>query len=86
MSDIRPFKGIHPQISDDTYIDPSAVIIGDVQIGTLSSVWCNVTIRGDVNYVKIGERTNIQDGSVLHVTHRNPERHPEGYPPKCYRG
>ena len=80
MSDIRPYKGITPKISDSAYIDHSAVIIGDVEIGELSSVWCNVTIRGDVNCIKIGDRTNIQDGSVLHVTHKNPERHPEGYP------
>ena len=80
MSDIRPYKGIIPKIADTAYIDPSAVIIGDVEIGEYSSVWCNVTIRGDVNCIRLGDRTNIQDGSVLHVTHKNPEKHPEGYP------
>jgi carbonic anhydrase/acetyltransferase-like protein (isoleucine patch superfamily) len=77
---IRPFKGVFPDIADSAYIDQSAVLIGEVKIGEDSSVWCNVTIRGDVNHIRIGNRTNIQDGSVIHVTHKNPERHPEGYP------
>src|SRR5260370_2175023 len=65
--DIRPYRGKRPQIAASAYIDPAAVIIGDVVIGEDSSVWpCSVG-RGDVHYIRIGARTNIQDGSVLPV-------------------
>jgi len=65
--DIRPYRGKHPRIAASAYIDPAAVIIGDVVIGEDSSVWPCSVIRGDVHYVRIGARTNIQDGCVLHV-------------------
>jgi len=65
--DIRPFKGRFPEIAASVYIDPAAVVIGDVVIGEESSVWPMTVIRGDVHYIRIGKRTNIQDGSVLHV-------------------
>src|SRR5262250_3055020 len=65
--DIRAYRGKHPQIAASAYIDPASVIIGDVVIGEDSSVWPLSVIRGDVNYIRIGARTNIQDGSVLHV-------------------
>lgn len=78
MNNIRPYKGIVPKIADSAYIDPAAAVIGDVEIGEDSSVWPMVAIRGDVNYIRIGERTNIQDGSVLHVTHKGPLA-PDGY-------
>src|ERR1700685_3999350 len=64
---IRSYRGRTPQIPASAYIDPDAVVIGDVSIGELSSVWPCVVIRGDVNWIRIGARTNIQDGSVLHV-------------------
>ena len=64
---IRSYRGRTPKIPASAYIDPDAVIIGDVTIGELSSVWPCVVIRGDVNWIRIGARTNIQDGSVLHV-------------------
>ncbi len=64
---IRSYRGRTPQIPASAYIDPDAVIIGEVTIGELSSVWPGVVIRGDVNWIRIGARTNIQDGSVLHV-------------------
>jgi carbonic anhydrase/acetyltransferase-like protein (isoleucine patch superfamily) len=64
---IRSFRGRTPKIPASAYIDPGAVIIGDVVIGEQSSVWPCVVIRGDVNWIRIGARTNIQDGSVLHV-------------------
>jgi carbonic anhydrase/acetyltransferase-like protein (isoleucine patch superfamily) len=64
---IRSYRGRLPQIAASAYIDPDAVVIGDVSIGELSSVWPCVVIRGDVNWIRIGARTNIQDGSVLHV-------------------
>lgn len=74
---IRPFRGIHPVIGERTYVDIAASVIGDVEIGVDSSVWPMVAIRGDVNIIRIGDRTNIQDGSVLHVTHQGPLS-PEG--------
>ena len=65
--DIRPYRGKHPQIAPSVYIDPAAVIIGDVVIGEDSSVWPCAVVRGDVHYIRIGARTNIQDGSICHV-------------------
>jgi len=75
---IRPFKNITPKIHDSVYVDPAAVIIGDVSIGADSSIWPCTVIRGDVNNIVIGARTNIQDGCVLHVTHKN-EKNKNGY-------
>jgi carbonic anhydrase/acetyltransferase-like protein (isoleucine patch superfamily) len=65
--DIRAYRGKHPQIAASAYIDPAAVIIGDVVIGEDSGVWPCTVIRGDVHHIRIGARTNIQDGCVLHV-------------------
>jgi carbonic anhydrase/acetyltransferase-like protein (isoleucine patch superfamily) len=67
---VRPFKGIIPQIAPSAFIAETAVIVGDVEIGPESSIWYNVVVRGDVNSIRIGSRTNIQDLSMLHVTHR----------------
>ena len=64
---IRTFRGVMPRIADSAYIDSSAQIIGDVVIGERTSVWPNVTIRGDVNHIRIGDETSIQDNTVLHV-------------------
>ncbi len=65
---ISELNGIFPEIHPTVFIADQAVIIGDVKIGEESSVWFNTVIRGDVNYIRIGKRTNIQDNSVLHVT------------------
>ncbi len=65
--DIRPYRGKHPQIAASAYIDPASVVIGDVVIGEDASLWPLCVVRGDVNYIRIGARTNIQDGSILHV-------------------
>jgi gamma-carbonic anhydrase len=65
---ILPYKGIHPKIHSSAFIAPSASIIGDVEIGEGSNIWYNCVLRGDVNDIKIGARTNIQDGTVIHVT------------------
>lgn len=65
---ILPYKGIFPKIHPTACIMPGAVVIGDVEIGEYSSIWPGVVVRGDVNYIRIGKRTNIQDGSVVHVT------------------
>jgi carbonic anhydrase/acetyltransferase-like protein (isoleucine patch superfamily) len=67
---IRPYKGILPQLGARAYVDESAAVIGDVVIGDDSSIWPLCSVRGDVNFIRIGARTNIQDNSVLHVTHR----------------
>ncbi len=65
---ISPYKGVDPQVHKTAYIAPDAVVIGDVTIGEESSVWFGSVIRGDVNYVRIGARTNIQDGTIIHVS------------------
>src|SRR5437667_6619288 len=65
---IRPYRGNRPEIAATAYIDPAAVLIGDVEIGEDSSVWFGSVIRGDVNFIRIGARTNIQDLTVIHVT------------------
>jgi carbonic anhydrase/acetyltransferase-like protein (isoleucine patch superfamily) len=64
---IRTFKGISPHVDQGAYVDQSAQVIGDVHIGAESSVWMNVVIRGDVNHIRIGARTNIQDLTMIHV-------------------
>ena len=76
---IRTFEGITPVIAASTYIDETAVVIGNVSIGEDSSVWPGTVIRGDVNTITIGNRTSIQDGSVLHVNHDD-EHNPGGDP------
>lgn len=65
---LLPYKDITPIISDKSFIAHSADIIGDVQIGEYCGAWFNVTIRGDINHIRIGNRVNIQDGSVIHVS------------------
>lgn len=70
---IRKFKDTVPSIDPSAYVDESAQVIGDVHIGAESSVWMNVVIRGDVNHIRIGKRTNIQDLTMVHVMR---ETHP----------
>ena len=67
---IRSYRDKTPRIGEGSYIDDSAMVIGDVVIGEQCSVWPMTVIRGDINLIRIGDRSNIQDGSVLHVTHR----------------
>jgi carbonic anhydrase/acetyltransferase-like protein (isoleucine patch superfamily) len=64
---IHSYQGRHPQIAPSAFVEDSAQVIGDVVIGEHSSIWFNTVVRGDVNYIRIGNRTNIQDGCVLHV-------------------
>lgn len=64
---LRPYRGVMPKIAASAYIDPSAQVIGDVVIGERSSVWPNTTVRGDVNYIRIGDESNVQDNCCLHV-------------------
>jgi carbonic anhydrase/acetyltransferase-like protein (isoleucine patch superfamily) len=70
---LRSFKGVVPKVDKTAYVDQSAQVIGDVEIGAESSVWMNVVIRGDVNHVRIGKRSNIQDLTMIHVMR---ETHP----------
>ncbi|ADY53560.1 transferase hexapeptide repeat containing protein [Pseudopedobacter saltans DSM 12145] len=67
---ILPVKGIIPQIEEDCFIAPNATIVGDVKIGKDCSVWFNAVVRGDVNSIRIGNKTNIQDGVVIHATYQ----------------
>ncbi|MCF2947156.1 gamma carbonic anhydrase family protein [Paraglaciecola aquimarina] len=76
---IRQYKNTSPKIGNDTYIDKSAVLVGDVTCADDVSIWPLVAARGDVNYINIGARTNVQDGTVLHVT-RTSENNPKGFP------
>ena len=64
---IRSYRGRWPRIAASAYIDPAAVVIGDVTIGEHASIWPGVVIRGDVHWIRIGARSNVQDGSILHV-------------------
>jgi len=68
MLNILPYNGILPKMSDGVFLAPGAWVIGDVTIGTRSSIWFNTVVRGDEHYIRIGEETNIQDNSTLHVT------------------
>ena len=76
---LRSFKGMHPSLGQRVFIDPSAVVLGDVELGDDCSVWPLTAIRGDMNHIKIGARTNVQDGAILHITHAS-RYNPEGYP------
>ena len=69
MADIRTYEGRRPQVAGDAWIDPTAVLIGDVRIGPRSSLWPMCVVRGDLHRIEIGSDTNIQDGSILHVSH-----------------
>lgn len=69
---IRPFQSILPTVAEGVYIDPQAAVIGDVHLGKDVSVWPMAVIRGDVNIIRLGAATNVQDGAILHVTHAGP--------------
>lgn len=72
MNLTRPYRDKQPELGERCYIDPAASVIGDVVLGDDASVWPYTVIRGDVNYVRIGARTNVQDGTVVHVSHDGP--------------
>ncbi|WP_354692842.1 gamma carbonic anhydrase family protein [Phytobacter sp. RSE-02] len=76
---LRPYRNLYPQVGEKVMVDATSVVIGDVRIADDVGIWPLVVIRGDVNYVEIGARSNIQDGSVLHVTHKS-SYNPEGNP------
>lgn len=72
MNGIRSWQGIQPVLGQRVYVDAAATVIGDVHLGDDASVWPGAVIRGDVNHIRIGARSNIQDGAVVHVTHDGP--------------
>lgn len=76
---IRSYQQFTPLLGERVFVDASAVLLGDVEIGADSSIWPLVVIRGDMHSIRIGERTSVQDGSVLHITHAGPFN-PGGYP------
>ncbi len=77
-SNIAPYQGGTPKIAASAWIHRSAQVIGDVAIGERASVWCNTVVRGDVNFIRIGNETNIQDLCTLHVSHRRPDKPDSG--------
>ena len=77
---IRPFQQHTPALGERAFVDRSAVVIGDVEIGADSSVWPLTVIRGDMHRIRIGARTSVQDGSIVHVTHDGPFTRPGGFP------
>ena len=76
---IHSFRGKQPQISDRVMIAPESYVLGDVSIGSDSSIWPGAIVRGDMHSINIGERTSVQDGAVLHITHAS-DFNPGGYP------
>ena len=79
MTALRPFLDKHPSLGQRVYIDPACTVIGEVELGDDVSVWPGTVIRGDVNHIHIGARTNVQDGTVIHVSHDSPYNK-GGYP------
>ena len=73
MPIIQPVNGKSPQLPEDCYIAENATIVGDVQVGNQCSIWFNAVIRGDVHYIKMGDKVNVQDGAVIHCTY---QKHP----------
>jgi carbonic anhydrase/acetyltransferase-like protein (isoleucine patch superfamily) len=70
MPIIKPVKGKHPQIPEDCYVSENATIVGEVSMGTKCSIWFNAVIRGDVHFIKMGNKVNVQDGAVIHATYQ----------------
>jgi len=69
MALILPVEGKQPQFGENTFLAPNATIVGDVQMGKEGSIWFNAVVRGDVNFIRIGDRVNIQDGACIHGTY-----------------
>ena len=72
MNPLRSFKGVLPTLGERVYVDPAATVIGAVQLGDDASVWPGAVLRGDVHFIRVGARSNVQDGSIVHVTHDGP--------------
>ena len=76
---LRAYRGVMPVVGARCYVDPAAVVIGDVELGEDASIWPGAVARGDVHRIRIGARSNVQDGSILHVTHAGPHTG-DGFP------
>lgn len=72
MNPIRPYRERSPQLGARVYVDPAASVIGDVELGDDVSIWPSAVLRGDVHHIRVGARSNIQDGAIIHVTHDGP--------------
>lgn len=70
MACILPVKGVMPTLGEDCFLAPNATVVGDVVMGTQCSIWFNAVVRGDVNYIRLGDLVNVQDGAVLHCTYQ----------------
>lgn len=70
MSIIKPVRGIHPQIPKDCFVADNATIVGEVTMGNNCSIWFNAVVRGDVHFIKMGNKVNVQDGAVIHATYQ----------------
>ncbi|HEX5354346.1 MAG TPA: gamma carbonic anhydrase family protein [Rhodanobacteraceae bacterium] len=79
MNNLRAYGGVVPRLGARVYVDPAASVIGDVELGDDVSIWPGASVRGDVEKIRIGARSNVQDGAVLHVTHDGPYT-PGGHP------
>ncbi|GLR63418.1 gamma carbonic anhydrase family protein [Marinospirillum insulare] len=76
---IRSYQGVIPKLAKDVFVDPTAVVIGDVELGEGASVWPMAVVRGDMHRIRIGKATSVQDGAVLHITHAS-DFNPDGFP------
>jgi carbonic anhydrase/acetyltransferase-like protein (isoleucine patch superfamily) len=79
MNNLRPFRNVVPSLAARVYIDPAATVIGDVVLGDDVSIWPGTVLRGDVNFIRVGARSNLQDGTIVHVTHDGPFNPPGGF-------
>ena len=79
MDSVRKYKGIWPTLHHRVYVDPAATVIGAVELGDDVSIWPGAVLRGDVHFIRVGARSNVQDGAVIHVTHDGPYS-PGGFP------
>lgn len=79
MNPLRSYKGVLPTLGARVYVDPAASVVGDVVLGDDVSIWPGAVLRGDVHHIRVGAGTNIQDGSIVHVTHDGPYS-PGGFP------
>lgn len=79
MANLRTYRGVAPKPGARVYVDPAATVIGDVELGDDVSIWPGAVLRGDVERIRVGARSNVQDGAVLHVTHDGPYT-PGGFP------
>ena len=71
---MTPYQDLTPEIAAGAWVHPSAQVIGDVSLGPDSSIWCNAVVRGDVNHIRIGAGTNVQDLTMCHVSHKTPAK------------